>query len=122
MIAWRRLCELPRDELPWLLAASRNVIGTTWRGDARRSRLQDRLDAEPHDAEAGSDARDPDLEAVLAGFGEADRELVLLVYWEGLTPARAAKALGLAPQVARTRLWRLRRRLGHELAGREAEQ
>ena len=120
-IAWRRLGEVPRDELPWLLAASRNVIGTTWRGDARRARLQDRLDAELHEAVVQRDSSDPELDAVLARLGELDRELLLLVYWEGLTPARAAKALGLAPQVARTRLWRLRRRLQHELEGREAE-
>jgi RNA polymerase sigma-70 factor (ECF subfamily) len=122
LIAWRRLDELPRDELPWLLAASRNVIGTTWRGDARRARLQDRLDAEPAGAgDAHCEAPDPVLEAALAGLDDRDRELLLLVYWEGLTPARAARALGLQPAAARTRLWRLRRKLRTELAGREAE-
>ena len=83
-IAWRRLGELPRYELPWLLAASRNVIGTTWRGDARRARLQDRLDAGPHEADVQIDSSDPELEGVLARLGEPDRELLLLVYWEGL--------------------------------------
>jgi DNA-directed RNA polymerase specialized sigma24 family protein len=32
LVAWRRFDELPRDALPWLLATSRNVIGTLWRG------------------------------------------------------------------------------------------
>jgi RNA polymerase sigma-70 factor (ECF subfamily) len=122
LVAWRRLGELPRDELPWLLAASRNVIGTAWRGDARRARLQDRLDGQPSPAGAGeSDEIDADLEAALAQLAEADRELLLLVYWEGLTPARAARALELTPATARTRLWRARRRLAHLLASRKAE-
>jgi len=120
LVAWRRLDEVPRDELPWLLAASRNVVGTAWRGDARRARLKDRLDAEPsagNDGEAGGS--DANLEAALGQLAEADRELLLLVYWEGLTPARAAKALELTPATARTRLWRARRRLAHLLASQE---
>jgi RNA polymerase sigma-70 factor (ECF subfamily) len=122
LIAWRRLGELPRDELPWLLASSRNVIGTAWRGDARRARLQDRLDTEPSPGGAGDgEGADPQLFAALGRLEERDRELLLLVYWEGLTPSRAAKALGLAPAAARTRLWRLRRKLRSELTGQEAE-
>lgn len=122
LIAWRRLGEVPRDELPWLLTASRNVIGTTWRGDARRAQLRDRLEAEPAPAGEGMPAgSDPELDTALAQLGERDRELVLLVYWEGLSPGRAARALGLAPAAARTRLWRARRRLGRALAGQEAE-
>jgi RNA polymerase sigma-70 factor (ECF subfamily) len=120
LVAWRRLDEIPRDALPWLLAASRNVIGTTWRGDARRARLQDRLDAERQPGEAGGTGElDPDLGAALAGLDEHDRELLLLVYWEELTPSRAAKALGLAPAAARTRLWRARRRLREALERQE---
>ena len=120
LVAWRRLGEIPRDELPWLLAASRNVIGTTWRGDARRGRLQDRLSEEPAppppDEPGGLD---PALDDALALLDERDRELLLLVYWEGLSPSRAAKALDLAPAAARTRLWRARRRLREALSGQE---
>lgn len=122
LAAWRRLDEVPRDALPWLFAASRNVIGTAWRGDARRARLQDRLDAEPSPAgDAPRAGADPDLFAALGQLDERDRELLLLVYWEGLTPSRAARALGLAPATARTRLWRSRRKLRSELTGLEAE-
>jgi RNA polymerase sigma-70 factor (ECF subfamily) len=121
LTAWRRLGEVPRDELPWLLAASRNVIGTTWRGDARRERLRDRLGGEAAQG-AGDHAGDLDaeLDEALEGLGDDDRELLLLVYWEGLTPARAAAALGLAPATARTRLWRTRRRLRRLLEDPEA--
>jgi RNA polymerase sigma-70 factor (ECF subfamily) len=50
------------------------------------------------------------LEA-LAGLGEADRELLTLIGWEELTPTQAARALGITPFAARTRLHRARRRL-----------
>ena len=72
-LAARSSTELPRDELPWLLAASRNVIGTTWRGDSRRARLQDRLDAEPAGArDAHGVGPDPALEAALAELDRHD--------------------------------------------------
>jgi RNA polymerase sigma-70 factor, ECF subfamily len=119
LVAWRRLDEIPRDALPWLLATSRNVIGTTWRGEVRRARLQDRLEAERQPGAGASGELDPDLDAALARLDEGDRELLLLVYWEELTPSRAAKALGLAPAAARTRLWRARRRLREALEQQE---
>ncbi|HEY1478861.1 MAG TPA: sigma-70 family RNA polymerase sigma factor [Gaiellales bacterium] len=120
LIAWRRIDAIPGDALPWLLATSRNVIGTFWRGDARRDRLRDRLEELPPEHAADElDAPDPELRAALAQLDEPDRELLLLVYWDDLTPSRAAKALGLAPATARTRLWRLRRRLADVLAHEE---
>jgi RNA polymerase sigma-70 factor, ECF subfamily len=119
LVAWRRLDEVPRDELPWLLATSRNVIGTLWRGETRRSRLQERLDGDTPAATGDQLGHDPELFAALARLEEIDRELLLLVYWEGLSASRAARAVGLAPTAARTRLWRARRRLRHALTDRE---
>jgi RNA polymerase sigma factor (sigma-70 family) len=93
------------------------VIGTLWRGDDRRARLQDRLEQEPAaEATATASELDPGLSAALSGLAEVDRELLLLVYWEGLSPGRAAKALGLTSTGVRTRLWRTRRKLGHALS------
>jgi RNA polymerase sigma-70 factor, ECF subfamily len=119
LIAWRRLDDLPQDELPWLLAASRNVIGTLWRGDDRRARLQDRLEQEPPWQDIPKAGLDPELATALGRLDAIDRELLLLVYWEGLSPSRAAKALDLSPAGARTRLWRARRKLRHTLTGED---
>jgi RNA polymerase sigma-70 factor (ECF subfamily) len=43
-------------------------------------------------------------------LSESDRELLLLVAWEGLTHAEAAAALGISPVAARSRLHRARKR------------
>jgi RNA polymerase sigma-70 factor (ECF subfamily) len=48
-----------------------------------------------------------------------DRELVLLVAWDGLSPAQAGGVLGLTPVAARSRLHRARAKLAETL---DAEQ
>ena len=53
----------------------------------------------------------------LATLKEPDRELVLLVAWEGLTIAEAAAALGCTRAAAAVRLHRARKRLHHALTG-----
>jgi RNA polymerase sigma factor (sigma-70 family) len=98
--------------LPWLYGIALNVLRRHLRdqrpapGTARDPGLDwdavdDRLDAR---AERGR------LNAALAGLSESDRELLLVVAWEGLTHAEAAVALGISPGAARTRLHRARRR------------
>ena len=59
------------------------------------------------------------LEA-LGALEEADRELLMLVGWEELTPAQAARVLEVTPLAARSRLHRARRRLRAQLAEDEA--
>jgi RNA polymerase sigma-70 factor (ECF subfamily) len=59
---------------------------------------------------------DPALVAALARLSEADRELLLLIAWDGLSPAEAAAVLGVKPATARVRLLRARRRLTQALS------
>jgi RNA polymerase sigma-70 factor, ECF subfamily len=42
---------------------------------------------------------------------DSDRELLLLIAWDGLTPTQAATVLGIAPVTVRVRLHRARNRL-----------
>ncbi len=56
------------------------------------------------------------LAGALARLSEADRELLLLVAWDGLSPAEAATVLGVKPATARVRLSRARRRLTQALS------
>ena len=58
---------------------------------------------------------DPELEAALATLSATDREALLLVAWEDLTPGAAAASLGISPAAFRVRLHRARRRVLHEL-------
>jgi RNA polymerase sigma-70 factor, ECF subfamily len=54
------------------------------------------------------------LEA-LAALRAADREVLMLVCWEGLDSARAARVLGTTSVAVRLRLHRARRRLSQLL-------
>jgi RNA polymerase sigma-70 factor (ECF subfamily) len=123
LIAWRRLGAVPpdREARLWLFGTARHVLSNQSRGARRRDRLTERLREElreqlpAHRTQEGSAF----LEA-LAGLGEADRELLMLIGWEELTPTEAARALGISPRAARTRLHRARRRLRARLAEQPA--
>ncbi|MFL5982387.1 MAG: sigma factor-like helix-turn-helix DNA-binding protein, partial [Gaiellaceae bacterium] len=52
-----------------------------------------------------------DLHAALLALSPLDREALLLVAWEDLTAAQAARALGINATAFRVRLLRARRRL-----------
>ena len=64
---------------------------------------------------------DPALAAALASLNDADRELLLLIAWDALSPAEAATVLGVKPATARVRLLRARRRLTQALSRERAE-
>ena len=60
-------------------------------------------------------AGDPTVRRVLEGLPEADREILALVAWEGLSPTEAATVLGCSGATARVRLHRARRRFARAL-------
>jgi RNA polymerase sigma-70 factor, ECF subfamily len=120
LVAWRRLGEVPLDGEArlWLYGTARHVLANHGRGARRRDRLTERLRDElrqqlPVVQPTGEGSA---LLEALAGLGEADRELLMLIGWEELTPTQAARALGISPLAARTRLHRARRRLRAQLA------
>jgi RNA polymerase sigma-70 factor, ECF subfamily len=59
---------------------------------------------------------DPALAVALARLSESDRELLLLIAWDGLSAAEAAAVLAIKPATARVRLLRARRRLTQALS------
>lgn len=128
LVAWRRLDRVPaHDPLPWLFATARHVLANHRRGDARRAALTARIGNERAAAAHGLlDERVSDdgerLLRALATLRPADREVLLLVAWEDLPPARAAAALECSRTAFHVRLHRARRRLQAALEhGREAE-
>ena len=115
-VAWRRLGEVPLGEAErlWLYGTARLVLANLHRSERRRTRLGARL-AETLREELAVPAA-PSAEAAEAlramrDLGEDDRELLLLVAWEELSPGGAARVLGISPLAARSRLHRARRRL-----------
>lgn len=109
-IAWRKADKIPREPLPWLLGIARRVLATQRRASERRERLSIRL-ARNLDAAAPDDQLGEALGAALNALPDRDRELLLLVAWEGLTPKEAAAVVGVSPAAVYVRLHRARRRL-----------
>lgn len=110
--AWRRLEDVPADALPWLLACARLVVAHQRRRARRDSALVGRLEANA----SVPITSDRTLAQALAELSETDRELLLLIAWEGLEPAQAAKTLGCSRNALAVRLHRARKRLAAALA------
>jgi RNA polymerase sigma factor (sigma-70 family) len=68
------------------------------------------MDWEAVEARLDAQARHGQLRSALSVLSPAERDLLLLVAWEELSPREAAKALGISPVAARSRLHRARRR------------
>jgi RNA polymerase sigma-70 factor, ECF subfamily len=116
-VCWRRLPDVPDDPLPWLIGVAARVLRTHRRGETRRLRLRHRLvDAEPTAAAEAPALENPTLGAALEQMRATDRELLLLIAWDGLSPTQAAAVLGIAPATVRVRLHRARGRLRIALA------
>src|SRR5262245_3594968 len=114
-VAWRRLADVPVDDpKPWLYATARNLV----LAEARRMPALAAgglvADLEGDDAPAVLEL-DPDLGVALRSLSALDREALLLVAWEDLTPTQAARSLGISPVAFRVRLLRARRRIRSKL-------
>lgn len=109
-IAWRKADKIPREPLPWLLGIARRVLATQRRGSERRERLSNRL-ARNLGATSPDDQLGEALGAALNALADRDREVLLLIAWEGLTAREAAAVVGVSPAAVYVRLHRARRRL-----------
>jgi len=114
------------DARPWLYGIARNVLHEHWRASrvgqaaARGETSTDPWDAVNDRLDAAGPARV--AAAAVRGLPAAEREVLLLVAWEQLTPAEAAKILGIPPGTARSRLHRARATLRRVLTERDADQ
>jgi RNA polymerase sigma factor (sigma-70 family) len=127
LVAWRRLGEVPigTGARLWLYAVARRVIANLHRSERRRTRLGARLAESLRTELATRQAPSGEAAEVLramAGLGDEDRELLLLVSWEGISPGEAAKVLGVSSLAARSRLHRARRRLRALVEDRESTE
>lgn len=118
-IAWtqRDLLDL-RHCRSWLIATARNLLFDEYRARKRSVPIDpatlikfDRR-SEP-DFEV--DSLDPELGRALEALSPSDREAVLLIAWDELTPSEAARSMKISPATFRVRLHRARRRLRRSL-------
>jgi len=118
-VAWRRLDELPDGDetLYWLYGTARRVLANHRRAAQRRANLMGVLQAESaRVAEPAPTVEDDRVAAALAHLRHDDRELILLVAWEGLDAAAVAAVLHCSRNAARIRIHRARRRFADLLA------
>ena len=118
---WRRLDSCPAGEeaRPWVFGVARRVLANQRRGERRRSALAERLigaldpSAFAALAAPGSDDR---ISRAFASLSEADREILALLAWEGLSREELSTALGASRAVVRLRLHRAKHRFEAALA------
>jgi RNA polymerase sigma factor (sigma-70 family) len=119
-IAWRRLDVVPDGHagLLWLYATCRRVIANHDRRERRRVELTQQIGAQLRTAirnplDEGAEAM---LAAIALGrLADDDREILMLVGWEGLSSAEVASLFGCSSTAARIRLHRARARLTAEM-------
>jgi RNA polymerase sigma factor (sigma-70 family) len=123
LVAWRRLADVPGTALPWLLVVARNTISNHRRSGYRHALIDGELArlevvaASTVAAEVTASERAAALTR-LAALSVPEREALLLVAWDGLTPSQAAQVAGCSVSAFHVRLFRARRRLK---AGEDAE-
>lgn len=119
LVAWRRFVDLPEAPLPWLYGTARKVLANRRRGETRTGALKAKIAATGEDEESRpavwAAVGGRTVRTALAGLPEADREILVLIAWEGLSPAEAATVLGCSGAAARARLFRARRRFARAL-------
>ena len=105
---------------PWLYGIARNVLRAHWRArrDTDHAAAEEAVD--PWDDvvdRLDSAAQAQVLVSALRALPAAERDVLLLVAWEQLTPAEAAVVLGVPQGTVRSRLHRARAALRPVIAG-----
>jgi RNA polymerase sigma factor (sigma-70 family) len=115
-VAWRRLRRVPDepDTLLWLYGVARKVVANLERSKRRTGRLIAKEAA--HTREVAVEAV-PDVVAAIGRLGDADREILLLAAWEGLTTSQIGEVIGCSSNAAAVRLHRARGRLEAAMEG-----
>ena len=105
-IAWRRYEPAAPFRRPWLLQTARNLLGDSYR---RRDREREGM----RTLAAATDSPDMtfqnvDLRLAVRELPAADREILELFYWDGLSASEIAEVVGCRTSAAWKRLSRAR--------------
>lgn len=118
---WRKAVVVEPESLrAWLFGVARHKIWNHHRAHRRRAaaeaRLTDERSARSHPDPAGSVAERSAVEEAASRLSLADRELLELLSWEGLSPSELAVVLDCTVDAANVRVHRMRKRLLDHLA------
>jgi RNA polymerase sigma-70 factor (ECF subfamily) len=119
LVVWRRLDDLPSgsEALLWIYGVARRVVSDQRRSLLRRERLAVRLGTlRPGSDASNSPDRDAAVDMALLQLAPKDRELLMLTYWEDLTPREISTLMGISVNAAAIRLHRARRRFAAAFA------
>jgi RNA polymerase sigma-70 factor (ECF subfamily) len=105
--------------LPWLYGIARHVLRAHWRSAGRAEKTLEAAATDPwSDVDERLDAGSQldEMRTALTQLTPEEREVLLLVAWEHLTPSEAAESLGIPAGTARSRLHRARHLMQSALA------
>ncbi|HZS23401.1 MAG TPA: sigma-70 family RNA polymerase sigma factor [Gaiellaceae bacterium] len=111
VVCLRRIDDVPREALPWLYGVARKTLANERRKQSRLVPLAPEVSYEPEPV------GDSHLASAFAALSDADREILRLVAWEGLSTRAAARVLECSPVAARVRYHRAKSRLRARLDG-----
>lgn len=122
MVVWQKrhtVAASEEDMRRFAFGVAARVLLAERRGKRRGAQLVRRIEAHYDPVADASETRDADpaLSHALAALTPQDRELILLVAWEGFGVGEAGEILGLQPDAARARYSRARARLRRLLTG-----
>ncbi|WP_432536219.1 RNA polymerase sigma factor [Kineococcus arenarius] len=115
LVAVRRVDQVPRQDEQarmWLFAVARNVLANHVRSHQRRDlllhRLAQEVAAQQRLQPSGSEGAVEVVRAAVAALPPVQRELVMLVHWDGFSLTDAATVTGVSASTARSRYARAR--------------
>jgi len=121
LVAWRQSAKVPAAEdeaRMWMFGVARRVLANWKRGRRRRIALTDSLKESIARSPSNFDVPDDksaDVRAAVHALPASQRELIMLVYWDGFSIVEAGNILGLSESTARGRYQRARQRLSETL-------
>jgi RNA polymerase sigma factor (sigma-70 family) len=124
-ITWRRLDSVPQGDaaVPWLVVTARHVLANmgrrTDRGHSLIAKLGDEFRGALPASVGPQDERAFVAKRALGRLSDRDREIIMLVAWEGFSDKDLSALLKCSPAAARIRLHRARTRLVDALAHEE---
>lgn len=121
-VAWRRCDDMPAGDNAclWLFGIARLVVRSHHRTHGRVARLVAKLASQPQaptGPRPGADG-DPTVRAAFRSLSRADRDVLALQLWEGLSAREIAAVLDVSEAAVWKRLERARTRLRQRLADR----